>query len=186
MFTVDLIEKLILLGATAAVSGFLIPFVLKTIEHRRTQELKAREAALARERGIVADQVIFLNELTEALWTWRYTSIQVTYFGAEGDGDSFDEATTRYRKSIWGELNRVRVLASKARRLAGLKAYGETLAFYDKMVAIDREILAASRCVDTSEGKLLFLDANIDIQQNYSPEIDDLIESVAKELKLSI
>lgn len=61
----DFIEKALLLLITAALTGFLIPYILKIIDERRARQAKIIEA-----------QSMFLDEISRLLWKWRYMFIK--------------------------------------------------------------------------------------------------------------
>jgi hypothetical protein len=156
----NLRDSLILLGATAATSGFLVPFILKRIDAHRGIEEKDRELRRARRDKLVEAQAIFLDRLTEKLWKWRYIFMRVAYYGGVADEHSLEQAREAYGTQFWGILNDIRVELSRSRRLVSPEVLDALREFYDQIVAWDRLLLTVSNIKDPVEKKLTYMDLN--------------------------
>ena len=84
VFGPELSEKLILLAATAVLSGLLVPYILKRIELQRATYEKDRDADRSRQEKLIASQSEFLDKLTDTVWQWRYMAVRLTYYGGLG------------------------------------------------------------------------------------------------------
>ena len=181
----NLRDSLILLGATAAVSGFLIPFVLKLVDHRKAVEEKDREIRRALHEKLTDAQASFLDRLTERLWKWRYAIIRVTYYGGIDDPHGYDQAREAYSLQFWGILNDIRVEISRARRLVSPSVLEDLRAFYGRIVSLDRELLAITAEEDSTMRKLQYMDLNHKIFSEVSDGVDEVLDIVANDLHLS-
>ncbi len=76
-----LVEGLILLAATALVSGLLAPFVVNRIQVANQKRLKAYEADLARQSKIIEEQGALIQRLSGVLWEFQLTLIAPLYYG---------------------------------------------------------------------------------------------------------
>jgi hypothetical protein len=76
-----LTQSLILLGATALVSGLLAPFIVNRIQVSNQQRLKIHEAALTRQSKIIEEQGAFIHRLSNLLWEFQLTLIAPLYYG---------------------------------------------------------------------------------------------------------
>jgi hypothetical protein len=76
-----LVEGLILLAATALVSGLLVPFVVNRIQVANQKRLKAYEADLARQSKIIEEQGALIQRLSGVLWEFQLTLIAPLYYG---------------------------------------------------------------------------------------------------------
>jgi hypothetical protein len=175
MHSPALLDNLILLGSTALVSGFLIPFILKSVDERRNRSLKEREVDSARHAKVVEAQAEFLDELTRALWEWRYTSIRLTYYGAEGQDQEYQEARDTYRQEIWQKLSTVRYVTSKSLNLGSEELYRVLKEFYDRTVEVDKRAMAAMAADEKISRQLDFSDINFHIRNELSITIDSIL-----------
>jgi hypothetical protein len=185
MADLGLTQQLILLAATAAVSGLGVPIVLKRIDESRTQELKNREAAISRQAKIIDAQASFLDELSQVLWEWRYAAMKITYYGSSGKQELYEQSCEEYQSEIWLHLNKIRCITSKSRRLASENCYQELLKFYFRIVDLDKRIFKAINIVEPKwERELELSDLNVEIFELVSPEIDELLFLISHRLGL--
>jgi hypothetical protein len=180
-----LIDDLILLAATAALSGFVVPYILKTIEQNRADHEKIREDQRARHEKLVDAQANFLDRLTEKLWKWRYLTIRLTYYGGIPGSDKYAESKEAYSEGFWSILNDIRVEISKSRRLVSESVVKELQAFYGQIVKLDRELLAIAAEKDEVQRYILYMDLNYKVFLTVSNNIDLLLETVATDLCLT-
>ena len=181
----DLRDSLVLLFATATVSGFVIPWVLKRIDSRRETQQRDRELERARRDKLMDAQVSFLDRFTDKIWAWRYLLIRVTYYGGISDDQGYQQARQTYSETIWSDLNNIRVEISRASRLVSPSVLEEMQAFYQRIVALDRELLSVAAIEDPLERRMTYKDLNQTVFLDVSNAIDALLRSVADDLHLS-
>jgi hypothetical protein len=179
---IPFIQKLLLLLTTVVLSGLTVPIVLQRIEQRRTQQLKERELLLARSEKLVDAQAAFLDDLSKALWAWRYSAIRVTFYGTHKDLTDFDGAWAAYQTGIWSQLNEVRQLTSKCQRLAAKRSHDLLSAFYLRIVALDKQIFSAHSLDPAGAMQLEYGDLNHLLFNDVSYQIDELLLRVGEDL----
>jgi hypothetical protein len=185
MFDEKFLQNLILLGATALVTGLLVPYILKVVDYRKTMDTKEREATLARQGKIIESQSTLLDDLTASLWRWRYLCMRVTYYGGQGNGARYDEAEKAYDESFWDVMNDIRNEITRTRWLVSEGAYKRLLTFYGStLVEADMAFSAARRVEDDLERRKAFIRLNEHVYYQISSEIDEALHDLANELKL--
>lgn len=186
MLDSEFAQNLILLGLTALLTGLLIPYILKGVEHRRAVQEKEREANLARQAKIIEAQSTFLDDFSESLWRWRYLSMKLAYYGAQGADKRYSEAEQEYDEQLWDVFSGTRNEISKARRLLSDGTYRELLALYeDDMVRLDKEILDARGKREPADRAEAFFSLNREIYGRITARIDEVLNDLATELGLS-
>jgi hypothetical protein len=187
MFDANFAQNVTLLALTAVVTGFLVPYILKEIESRKTLEQKDREAALARQEKLIDSQAALLDSLSQILWKWRYVCMRVAYYGAEGMENQFDQAACTYDDEVWDIFDSFRGEISRSRRLISEDAYAKLLRIYkEQLVALDLELKQArAQTASQLSRRAAFLDLNRRIYDETSRVIDDVLNDLAIELKLS-
>jgi hypothetical protein len=182
MFRGTFVQDVILLLLTAVLTGFLVPYVLKKIDDRRSARQKDHEATMARQAKIIDAQSTVLDDLSKQLWRWRYLSIRLTYYGGEGIQDRFDKAEEEYDRDIWEIFNHVRNEISRSRRLVSEQVYQQLVKFYkEDVVDLDRKITSARGADNVAAA---FHDLNEYIFENVTARIDQVLDDVADEMKL--
>jgi len=181
----NLRDSLILLAATAIVSGFLVPFVLKRIDSQREAQAKDRDLKRVRRDRLIDAQVAFLDRLTETLWSWRYLVMRITYYGGIADEQGFEKARQAYNEKFWFSLNEIRVEISKSSRLVSTRVLEDLRGFYNSIVALDRDLLSAAAIEDVVERRMTYMDLNHKVFGEISDQIDNLLSKVADDLHLS-
>jgi hypothetical protein len=76
-----LVEGLILLLATASISGFMVPFIVNRVQVRNQQRLKTFEADLARQLKIIEEQGALVQRLSVTLWECLSLLIDPIHYG---------------------------------------------------------------------------------------------------------
>ena len=76
-----LVEGLILLLATASISGFMVPFIVNRVQVRNQQRLKTFEADLARQLKIIEEQGALVQRLSVTLWECQSLLIDPIHYG---------------------------------------------------------------------------------------------------------
>jgi hypothetical protein len=168
---------------TAAVTGFLLPYVLKRIDARKAREQKEHEAHLARQARVIEAQSKFLDDLSQGLWNWRYLAIKVTYYGGHAADDKYAAARKDYDDRVWDTLNRVRNEISRSRRLVSETSYTGLLELYKEMVELDMELSSCSEKPNVDRGWAL-AKMNHHIYSHFTKKIDDTLDALASEMSL--
>ena len=189
----SLTESIVLLFLTAAISGLLIPLVLRTVDQGRTTQLKDRESQLDRQARVIDAQSKLLDDLTADLWRWRYISIKLTYYGEARDEPRYTEVEREYDNDLWEIMNSIRNEVSRSRRLLSEAAYERLELFYrTTMVSLGRDIdrmrAMPIRAQSTNDEPHLpgWSELNSRIYRDVTREIDDLLRRVADDAKLAI
>jgi hypothetical protein len=180
----DLQEKLALLVLTALLTGLVIPYVLKNVEEAKRRQQTLFEAELARQSKIIEAQAQFLDELTETLWSWRYLTIKVAYYGLDKQQE-YAAAIRDYDTEIWDVLFKLRKQTSKSRRLVSEKTYKRLVDLYDRIVGeIDRELREAIATSDGSARAAALAKLNERLRWQETKDLDELIDAIAAEVGL--
>jgi hypothetical protein len=139
-----------LTGVISGVFGGIIAPLFRTHFEESSQKRRMEfEASLTRQTKVIDDQAEFLDALGKALWDWRYTAMQVTYYGVLGEQVPYEAAQVSYRAKIWDSLNRIRFCASRARRLISEVSYSRIVSFYSKIVEFDKKLAVVTLETDT-------------------------------------
>lgn len=133
-FTDAFVQQALLILIGAGVTGFGVPLVLRVIDERKLREQKRFEAELARQSKLIDAQSALLDEITRAVWAWRYLAKQVVYYGAQGDEERFLTAKKKYENEVWGQLDGFRTQISKSRRLISERAFASLNELYEFIV----------------------------------------------------
>ena len=178
-------EKLIFLIVTALLTGFLIPYVLKQIDEAESREQIRFETEIARQTKIIEAQAKFLDEITESLWNWRYTSIRVTFHAGDPVEERYSAAVKTYETKIWEVLNNLRNQISKSRRLVSEKGYKSLVALYDEITSLDSKLADFIRQDLSKEERVTAL-AKIHeaLRWEMTKKLDEIIDMLAKEVRL--
>ena len=179
-------QNVALLGVAALLSGLLVPYILKTVDYRKTIQQKEREAELARQAKVIEAEATFLDEISTDLWSWRYLSMKVAYYGAQGADDRYSQAEQEYDEKLWDVFNATRNEISRSRRLLSEQAYRELLAVYeDEMVRLDNEIRDARSIRERPDRTETFFNLNKEIYGAVTSRIDEILNDLATELQLN-
>jgi hypothetical protein len=193
----DFIEKIILLAATAALTGFLVPYVLKIIDARKVKEQKeldgrkAREqkyfeAELTRQAKVIESQVQLLDNLTQAVWEFQLLTIAVSYYEPLQDEDLYLAALKKYDEDVANILVRIRTEISKSLRLAPPSTYTALSELYYKdLLPLDQRLraLIEKRAAKTNARKE-WHEFNRFAVFELSERVDAAINNLAKDLGL--
>jgi hypothetical protein len=115
-------DSLIVLFATAALSGFLVPFILNKVQVRSQQRQKQFEADLARQATVIQEQVALIEKLSTALWEFQLTLIAPLYYGQffdipANELEAYQKAAKKYLAEAASILGSIRAEIGKAVRL---------------------------------------------------------------------
>jgi hypothetical protein len=167
------------------IGGMLSPTIQNIFAVKTHRKQKLLEADLSRQTKLIDAQSKFLDDVTTALWGWRYTSARITRSGAKVGSDTYEKCHALYVDDIWFNLNNIRTLVSQSRRLSSRHAYERMLTFYQRIVSIDRAIWGLIDHEDNLDRAMRFAALNVDIINKVSQEIDELLSDLAKELGLA-
>jgi hypothetical protein len=182
-FDQSLILAIAPIAVTALLAGLLVPLVLKNVEARKAISLKRLEASLARQSKIIESQACLLDELTTALWAWRYQVMRLTYCGAEQSQAALDAAWNAYDTANWDSLHAIKVQTTRARRLVSNTAYVALTTRYEEIVEVNRRLGEAMK-LDADVRRRELEEMNHEIFTRISKNIDDSLHMVAEEVRL--
>ncbi len=125
------IQSLVLLGATAVLTGVLVPLIKGYMDDRKFRQQKLFEADLARQGKVIEAQVQLLESLAQMLWDFQLLAIAVTYYKTLPDEKRYQLAFDEYDKQSWVFFSKIRTEISKARRLMSERTYEGLLKYYE-------------------------------------------------------
>ncbi len=146
-----LINGLILLAATALVSGLLVPYIVNAIQVASQQRLKRYEADLARQSKIIEEQAGLISRISDLLWEFQLTLIAPIYYGQPGfrssqrlalsGANTYEEATKGYLTNAGRLLGSVRAEIGAAVRLVPIEQWN-TLKdlYYQELLPLDLRV----------------------------------------------
>jgi hypothetical protein len=82
--TQGFIESYILILATAGITGFFVPYVLKVNDDRKMREQKQYEDELSRQNKVIDAQVQFLESISKLLWEYHALIARISYYKKQG------------------------------------------------------------------------------------------------------
>lgn len=202
----DFLEKVTLLVFTGGLSGFLIPYILKQVDERKLKEQKIIDARrleeqkefdarklqeqkefdvnLVRENNVLEAQIKLLENLSEALWELQLLSLAVSYYKVHPNQERYEVALKNYDEKSWELFKNIRCEISKATRLVLQKNYDKLLDFFDDNVIqkMDEDLMHLIK-IDASpeDWKRQY----IWTLKTFPKQIDDVVKSLAKELRLA-
>jgi hypothetical protein len=133
-------EKLILLAAGAALTGFLVPYIKSRLDDASATRKQLLDATLARHAELFGAQVKLLTDFSDTGWRFLFGAFKVSYAFAWEDDDSQNEVTSTYAPLSWELLTAIRATISKATRLLSTASLNRLLATYDWLIAFDDEL----------------------------------------------
>jgi len=125
------IQSLLLLAATAALTGVLVPLIKGYMDDRKFRQQKLFEAELARQGKVIEAQVQFLESLAQLVWDFQLLALSVSYYKTLPDEKRFQLAFDEYDKESWVFFSKIRTEISKARRLTSERTYQVLLKYYE-------------------------------------------------------
>ncbi|MBT8292315.1 MAG: hypothetical protein KJN70_03505 [Eudoraea sp.] len=179
-------QKLVLLGVTAVLSGFLIPFIMKQIEGNRHREQKYLEAELARQGKLIDAQAELLAEFATCVWEYEFRVVAVTYYRGVTDKELYLSALTKYDETVIETLVRIRTAISKALYLTSPETYQKMRNLYfEKLLSLDRKLRAL---IESEHESPISQDDWHELNRYAVRELadytDQVLESLALDLKL--
>ncbi len=137
----ELTHNLVILAATAALSGLLVPYVIKRIDTRRHETQKILEAQLARQSRLIDAQSELLEELANSLWTFQFRAIAVTYYHGVHLEELYTDAVSQYDSSTIDNLVRIRTAISKSIYLCSTSVYEKLkVLYFERLLPLDQNL----------------------------------------------
>jgi len=176
----DFLGKAILFILAAIVTGFAIPLIFKQIETRKLEAQKRFEADLARQNKVIEAQVQLLENLSQLLWEFQLSAIEVSYYQASKDQSLYQNALKKYDEQVGSVLGRIRAEISKALRLTSDGTYaGLKDLYYKGLLDLDMRLRSL---VEGRDSK--WLDFNRYAVYDFAERVDNALNALAKELRL--
>jgi len=118
-------DNLVLLGATALLTGLLVPLIKARMDDRRVVQQRQAEEDLARDSKFIDAQTELLNRLSTDLWRLAGKILGVSYYAAFGSTAQFEAAWRAYDSTAFEELFELRAHVSRSQRLLSEEAHKE-------------------------------------------------------------
>jgi len=179
-----LAEHLILLGATAGLTGVLVPLIKGNLDHRKLLDGKRFEAELARETKILEAQGALLERLTQLLWAQALRVVEVSYRAYRGEIDAQKAAWERYDSACWTFFIDTRAEISKARQLSSDQVCDNLDRLYARFVSVDETLDLLVKAPSQAQDKWKAF--HVDAVGPLSTEIEGSLRMLAHELKLAV
>jgi hypothetical protein len=184
LFDDAFLQGFLLLLATAAITGLLVPLIKGRIDDRKFREQKVFESALARQGKVIDSQAKLLEDLSQLLWAFLLLSLEVTYYAEQSDSEKFAIAWQKYDETAWDYFGRIRAEISKARRLTSDPTYEALLSVYNTWFMdfdLDLTRMARASTLDDSEWSVL----HGRIYNEGVASVDGVLVDLASELQLT-
>jgi hypothetical protein len=172
-------------AAFGLMGGIVGPIIQGTIQRAGDLNKLKLEAELTRQTKVIDAQNKLLNNITSALWDWRYISISMTYYGRSNQKDIYDKYWKEYDENIWKKLNTIRSLISQSRRLVSEPIFWRLRDFYIIVVELDKQISSAATENDIEKKSHAFSLLNKRIYGEISDEIDKILFEMGSGLALN-
>jgi hypothetical protein len=179
---VSLSDNLILLVATAGLTGVLVP-TLKIIFDWIGRKMQAKRDRQAR---VLETQAQLLEDLAALLWGYWKLALEVAYYGrqtSEGNQQKFLASRERYdSQESWDIGRNIRIEASKAHRLINSPVVYKELDQLCIFVVedLDRRLIGIEDSSRHEWDKFY-----LDLRDKVRPRIDHVLLAVARDLGLS-
>jgi len=129
------IQAIIVLMATALLTGLGAPTIMANINARKLREQKIFEVGLAQQTKIIDAQAKLLDDLSDTLWAFHAAVASVSYYRSYGpDMKIYEEKLEKYDTDGWTLLTAFRSEVSRAHRLATPTTYQTLVDFYYKFI----------------------------------------------------
>lgn len=196
------IENVAVLGLTALITGFLIPFIFKRIDERKQKELekveeskrlreKKFDADLSRQSKIIEAQSQMLDNLSKLLWEWQFLYISLTYYHGVSNKELYQNAMKQYDEKVMSIMVNIRSEVSRSLRLVPQETYQELVDLFHKLYEVDGKIRpliekeARGGAGDTKDSRAWY-DLNQYVAWQFSKEVDQTISKLASDLELNV
>jgi hypothetical protein len=176
------IRGLLLLLITAGLTGLLVPYIKGRMDDKKYRQQKLFEAQLARQSKIIEAQVALIENLSQLLWEFQYSCLEVSYYGQGPDKGRYEKAIIKYDEQSWILMTKIGTEIGKAQRLVSDETYQKLKDFYYRwMVSVDNKIehlerVKASEKEWAAHHKSVFKDG--------AEKIEGVLAVLARELRL--
>jgi hypothetical protein len=179
----DFIQKIFLLGATALLTGFGVPWIKSRLDDQKFRQQKTFESELARQSTVLESQAKLLDDLSDLLWDFLLLSLAVTFYALHKHKEKFKKAWDTYDEKNWEYFGNIRATLSTARRLTSPTTHEALFAVYnDWFMEFDKELTRVGQLgLNSSEWRTL----HDRIYSEGVPLIDRALTELAMELKLA-
>jgi hypothetical protein len=181
---VTFVESLILLGATAALTGVLAPIIVGITNRNRLNEQKQYEEELKRDTAFFEAQTQFLKDFSTAVWDYLDQALAVSYAGHYAP-ERFDERWELYDKESFALLGRIGSQVSTARTLFSSETADSLHDFYRGWLEDDFDIGLSTRARDPSMTPAKWQDWHDPMHVESQERASALIRAVAEEAGLT-
>jgi hypothetical protein len=159
-----LISGLILLAATALVSGLLAPYIVNKIQVANQQRLKRYEVDLARQSKIIEEQEALIRRISGLLWEYQLALIAPFYYSqpqfrysqraVQSESNLYGKAAEYYLANVVRILGSIRGEIGAAVRLVPAEQSNDLKKLYSKLLSLDVEVtklILAGRTEDNED-----------------------------------
>jgi hypothetical protein len=186
VFDKSLVQGLLLLAATAVLTGLLVPWIKGRVDDRKFREQKVFEAELARQSKVIESQAKLLEDLSDLLWAFLLLSLEVTYYAQQHNESKFDEAWLKYDNGSWEYFGKIRAALSRARRLTSQETLEALTGVFESwFMGFDLELTQKARAgLEDSDPFHPWRDLHRRIMEDGFQRVDGALTDLAQELQL--
>ena len=179
----SLAQSILVLLATALITGLLVPIIKSRMDMQFFTEQKAHEARIVRQAEIIKEQTELLRQFVEVIWRFHFAMIQISYAKVTSVADSeFVILWRDYDNKSWICLNDLRRTISSGIHLVSPERFKELLKFYNEMLAEDGTLTAdVQRKVQKQQE---WLRSHTHLLYEVSGKIDAQVAALAEDLHL--
>jgi hypothetical protein len=147
-----LADDLILLGATAALTGLLVPLIKGRMDQRRLGQERLAEEELRRDSAFIDLQNELLAELSAQLWEFAGLALAVSYYRIIGPTERWESAWEKYDVESFSALVRLRAAVSRSQRLVSAGTHQQLEEMFRRWFAdLDPRLSALARNTDATD-----------------------------------
>ncbi len=175
-------EKLILLVATAALTGGAVPLIVNYMQVSWAAQQKLVEADLTRQQSLLKDQEELLKRVQKRLYDFHISIAKPAWYKyVDPNIEKYEEALADFDVVAWQFHSDMHQELTNVRRLAAMNTYREFENLVTQISALDNSLTALSVRTDTtsSDWEKLHLDAN-----GFVYKIQDFIVHLAQDFAL--
>jgi hypothetical protein len=186
--TPSFIEAVGLLVITAALTGFLVPFVKGRLDSRNLESQQLLQEALARKGKVVDAQAELLEVLADVLGGLRMLYTKIAFYAKDGRSAEYAAAFKDYEERSWNFLAGYRTQLSKAGRLTSrrIREALRTL-YYDVLMPTDRRLYELVRPQDGMDLRATEHDSWSEffdfLFTDFTDQIDDVLDQLTEEIR---
>jgi len=198
------VNGLILLLATALVSGLLAPWVVDRIQTRNQRRLKVFESDLTRQSRIIDEQGAMIQRLSGLLWEFQLSLIAPLYYGQPGlrrysvrdrpasptaapeaTVQPYEDAVRTYLANSSRMLGAIRAEIGGAVRLVPLDQWTNLKdLYYQELLRLDLEVTQLILGGPTEENAALWQRTQSHVLRDLAMALDETIDGLAGALGL--